>query len=100
VERAFSFPWSRWTAIPTGKRHAVPWKNNLPCTTELSSRPERSGVERSAVLFSFSAEPLQSIEAARARAVDAHGCFEGLFGTLTVAAVGEDLTIVVERCSG
>jgi hypothetical protein len=42
------------------------------------------------------AQALQGVAAA----VDAHRCFEGLFGTVTVAAVDEDLAVVVERCSG
>ena len=37
------------------------------------------------------------VAASGAGAVDADGGFEGLFGTVIVAAVAEDLAVVVER---
>jgi hypothetical protein len=69
------------------KRAAIPWKNNIRYPTELSSRPERSGVERSAVFFLLSAQTLQRVAAAGTGAIDTHCCFKCLFGTVIVAAV-------------
>ena len=89
------------------------WSKNIPSEDPLNCRSlgcARDDKQERDLQFSgpflemffdlLRAQALQGIASPRAGAVDAHRRFEGLFGTVTVAAVDEDLAVVVERCGG
>ena len=48
----------------------------------------------------FAAQALQCVATGGTRAIDTNCGFEGLFGTVIVAAVDQDLAVIVERCRG